>query len=468
MAGLRESLRSVANGRLIARPPAPVHCERALQRISKLIAGSLQRPPSADLRQATYAHLDRIAAHGGQGMGGLSTAELRTAPWVMFEPFGENTNALALAYRDGVLPAYLREVFRRGKASAVAALIHCFLLFYPQSLPLFHQLREVIPAQLMPRVSGGRIARWQGCIDHCGLFAADAPTQLAARLAHAGEAPDRVLDGCCLGGELAMGKLVREAFSRLLAETSTQLRSGNADMTTLERLLTLSRRPDDARRFRFERDRFDLVNGLLLPFADGVPGPAAAKPIKAFMLDMLGDPRLTGAALWNGADRRAKQVMLGWMVAQTLEDFFRLLEYAAKSDATARRHWAARKTFWMRYLNAGVIADAWVALGPLARTEAREFLSRSSQSYAVLKTGGGVKKNHSAIVLRIGNLVITEWSHSGSFRAWMSDAPPCPKLYKQSYSRGELVSDPAYEVAHHSSWQSRIANLIYDETGIRS
>ncbi|WP_295883935.1 EH signature domain-containing protein [uncultured Thiohalocapsa sp.] len=426
----------------------------------------MQRPPSPDLRQATYAHLDRIAANGGQGMSGLSSAELRTAPWVIFEPFGEDAGAIALAARDGVLPAYLRELFRRGKASAVAALIHCFLLFYPQRLPLFEQLREVIPAQLLPRVSGGRIARWRGCADQCGLFAADAPIQLAARLAQAEEAPDLVLERCCLAGQLTTGEFAREAFSRFLAATSSQLRTASASTNLLERLLSLSRRPDDARRFRFERDRFALVNGLLLPFAEGSPGPAVAEPIKAFMLDMLGDPRLTGT--WNGADPRARQVMLGWMVTQTLEDFFRLLEYAANSDATARRHWAARKTFWSRYLRAGVIADAWVALGPVARIEARDMLSGSGQTYAVLKPGYNVQKNHSAIVMRIGNLVITEWSHSGSFRAWRSDAPACPRLYQDTYTRRELVTNPVHELAHYSGWQSRVADLIYDETGIRS
>lgn len=439
-----------------------------MQEIGKLIDGSMQRPPAADRLQATYARLDRIAENRGRGMAGLSTAELRTAPWVMFEPFGDNAGAVALAYRDGLLPAYLREVFSRGKASAVAALIHCFLLFYPQRLPVFEQLRDVISAQLIPRVPGGRVARWRGCIDQCGLFAADAPARLAARLGNAAEAPDLVLDGCCLGGQLATGGLVREAFSQLIAATSAQLRGDNASTTSLERLLSLSRRPDEVRKFRFEPDRFELVDGLLLPFVEGSPGPAAVEPIKAFLLDMLGDPRLTGASRWNGADPRARQVMLGWMVTQTLEDFFRLLEYAAKNDATAHRHWAARKTFWTRYLKAGVIGDAWVALGPLARFEAKAMLSGSGQSYALLKPGYNVQKNHSAIVMRIGNLVITEWSHSGKFRAWRSDAPKCPKLYEQAYARSELVTDPADEVAHYSGWQSRVADLIYDETGIRS
>ncbi|NBC13318.1 MAG: hypothetical protein GVY09_08230 [Gammaproteobacteria bacterium] len=234
----------------------------------------------------------------------------------------------------------------------------------------------------------------------------------------------------------------------------------------LERLLAWSRAADDPRALRFKGERTPLADGLLLPFTDGNPGPSVAAPIKAFLLDILGDPRLTGKQRWSGVDPRARQVMLGWLVTETLEDFFRLLEYAAQSDAIARRHWNARKTFWSRYLEAGAIADAWVALGPLARIEARGMLSGSGDTYAVLKPGYNVQKNHSAIILRIGQLMITEWSHSGSFRAWRQDASGCPKLYQSDYTRSKLVQTAEHTIAHHSGWQARVADLIYDQTGI--
>lgn len=468
MAGLREVLQQNQHGRgaSIRPPTSPVHCERAEKDLKDIIGSQIPRPPEKDLLRATYERLEGIAAAGGKGMDGLSTSELRQAPWVLFEPFGAETDAAPLAVRNGFLAGYLREVYTRGQASAIVALVYCFLLFYPRALPAFDQLREFILSRLLPRDSGPRIARWRTCSDECGLLAADAPLQLAARLANTEHAPNAVLEECCLRGLLATGGLVREAYSQFVAAVSQQLRQGSATPATVERLLSVSRASDEPRGLRFKTQRVTLVDGLLLPFAEGNPGPAVAEPIKAFLLELLGDPRLTRRQRWSGVDTGARQVMLGWLVTDTLEDFFRLLEYAAQGDVTASRHWRARKDFWSRYLRAGSIADAWVALGPLARAEAHDMLSSLETSYASLNTGYNVQQNHSAIIMRIGGLTITEWSHSGKFRAWRSDAQRCPKLYKSAYSRSDLVQDAEFEIAHYSGWQSRIADLIYDQTGV--
>ena len=94
------------------------------------------------------------------------------------------------------------------------------------------------------------------------------------------------------------------------------------------------------------------------------------------------------------------------------------------------------------------------------------MLSNSEAGYASLNTGYNVQQNHSAIIMRIGGLTITEWSHSGKFRAWRSDARRFPKFYKSAYSRSDLVQDAEFEIAHYSGWQSRIADLIYYQTGV--
>jgi hypothetical protein len=183
------------------------------------------------------------------------------------------------------------------------------------------------------------------------------------------------------------------------------------------------------------------------------------------LLDTLGDPRLTGAQRWHGVDVRARAVMLRWLVTATLEDFFRLLEYAAKHDETAARHWKARKTFWSRYLHAGHIHDAWVALGPLTEIEARGFLSDESRTYAKL-VGSGVKPNHSVIIMRLGSLTITEWSHVGKFRAWYSDNKNPPALHQRRYSRSRLIAHADKELSHFSGWQWKVADVIYQQTGL--
>lgn len=468
MAGLREVLHRNQHrrGASVQPPTPPVHCERAEKDLKDMIGSQMPRPLEKDRLRATYERLEGIAAAGGKGMDGLSSSELRRAPWVLFEPFADEPNAAPLAAQNRFLASYLREVYTRRQASAIVALVYCFLLFYPRALPAFDQLREFILSRLLPRAEGPGIARWRACSDECGLLAADGPLRLAARLANTEQAPNAVLEDCCLRGLLATGGLVRVAYGEFVAAVSQQLRQGSATPADVERLLDLSRASDDPQALRFKTQRIMLVDGLLLPFAEGNPGQAVAEPIKTFLLELFSDPRLTGRQRWSGVDPRARQVMLGWLVTDTLEDFFRLLEYAAQGDATARRHWRARKAFWSRYLRAGVIADAWVALGPLARAEAHDMLSSSETGYASLKPGYNVKKNHSAIIMRIGQLTITEWSHSGSFRAWLPDAKRCPELYKSVYSRSDLVENATFERTHQGGWQSRFADLIDDQTGV--
>lgn len=467
MPGLREMLLQdqPAMRASIRPPPAPIHCERMANELRERIGSQMPRPPDRDLLRAVYTRLERIAAAGGRGMAELSSADLRKAPWVLFQPFGDQPGAAPLAARRGFLASYLTELQSRGQASALATLIYCFVLFYPHALAGFNQLREFIVSHLKLGATSLRIQRWQVCGDKCGLFAADAPLRLAGQLAYSDQSPEAVLDDCRLRGLLATGGLVLAAYRELVVAVRQQLGQNSVPSATVERLLSLSRANDDPQSLRFKTERVALIDGLLLPFAEGQPNPALAERIKDSLLDLFGDPRLTGRQRWNGVDPRARQVMLGWLVTETLEDFFRLLEYAAQSDPIARRHWQARKILWTRYLNAGTISDAWVALGPLARFQARGMLSGSDASYAKLS---GVQNNQSAIIMRIGELLITEWSHSGSFRAWPPNARTRPKLYKSDYSRAELVqgAEPKNVIEHRGDWQTRVKDLIYHQTGI--
>ena len=73
--------------------------------------------------------------------------------------------------------------------------------------------------------------------------------------------------------------------------------------------------------------------------------------------------------------------------------------------------------------------------------------------------------------MRIGDLVITEWNFSGKYRVWQADKDTAPKFYRPRYSKGDLIRNPDFEKTHHGaekgSWQSGLASLIADWTGVR-
>ena len=179
--------------------------------------------------------------------------------------------------------------------------------------------------------------------------------------------------------------------------------------------------------------RNDFVEGLLLSYQSAPPKKHLKDRIKKVILKHYGDPRISKAR-WVGVSEEAVGVMKAWMVENTMHDFFNLLSHVAKTDSTADNHWQYRKRFWNAYLKKGVIQEAWVALGPRANQEARSFLS-SGSSFATLSGGA---QNHSSLIMVIGGVLITEWSHSGKYRLWERNLSG-PTLYKRAYRRSELV-----------------------------
>lgn len=443
------------------RPPeklAEVHAD-----LKQWLAQISMREPDTQRKERAYLALKEVADNQGRGIESLSIANLKNGAWVLFEP-GQN-GAEPLATNKDLVLAYFKEVITRDRVSVTSALISAFLMVYPAQFTFFHGVRRTIASHVLPRANSPRIERWRNCIEHCDLLDERAPQRLANRLAAADIGPSGVLERCCLYGLLANSELVKQAYKVWIGQVSDDLRAERQVNAWLVRFLVFARSPHDQTKLRYESLRSSLANGLLLPFAEAGPRPDTTAQVKNFLLDTLGDPRLTGAKRWHGVDERARAVMLRWLVKSTLEDFFRLLEYAAKHDETAARHWKDRKIFWSRYLDKGHIHDAWVALGPTTEIEARRFLSTESRVYAELR-GSGVLPNHSAIIMRIGSLTITEWSHSGKFRAWYPNNRYQPKPHKTRYERPQLVNDSYKEIIHHGRWQQRISDLIYQQTGI--
>jgi hypothetical protein len=70
----------------------------------------------------------------------------------------------------------------------------------------------------------------------------------------------------------------------------------------------------------------------------------------------------------------------------------------------------------------------------------------------------------------IGDLLITEWSHSGKYRVW-DNREKGPLLYKNAYTRERLINYCDYDGSHFGSsngaWQSNLSSLINNLTGLQ-
>ncbi|HZG46799.1 MAG TPA: EH signature domain-containing protein [Allosphingosinicella sp.] len=221
-----------------------------------------------------------------------------------------------------------------------------------------------------------------------------------------------------------------------------------------------------------------LIYALLSPWRDGNPSDAHRARISRLLSVRAGDPRLDRSR-WDNIHTRLEREGLSdvadilaiyrrWVVQAAVRQFF---EIVAKSTNDPIQ-WAQRTQFWLAYLDAGAIEDAWFAFGPRAEASARNLHQRdASLKYGKISTGGGAEGSHSSLILSMGDLRIAEWSHNGACRFWSNSDQRAPQQYQKQYDSGRLKAMSGGQgfthISHTSNWQGRFARHIYSRTSIQ-
>jgi len=471
MTDLRDALSGWRDPFARLPPLAPTRTERAAKLIFQRFSDIGPKVPSQVDLEETYWTLGLVANEELDWMD-IGRRDIRRTPWVFFESW--NGEEPLLNHPDFV-GSYLRHLGQAADGSAVMNLCQAFFRYYPRTSPLFGALRESI-GKLLKQCRRPRCERLATCVQKYGLLNLDAPERVW-RMIEDSELPiTKCLEEAALVGPLARLGLVEVVFEKACASARTALRRRGAwSAQHLNRFFDLATEEGAVSSLRFpgSAHRVGLIENLVLPLASPNSGTDLRDSVKAFILRCCGDPRLDRSQ-WQGVSSDAISIFYGWLVKDTLEDFFRLLEYAARSDTTASRHWKYRKAFWTAYLRAGVIQDAWVVLSPVLDREAKRLLRGNESAYGRLHRGSGVLPNHAVLVLRIGELVITEWSHTGKYRTWREgnrSADQIPAFYQSEYRRQDLTFQPDSEGVHfgaeRGSWQEKLSTYIRRRTGIR-
>ncbi|RIJ22071.1 hypothetical protein D1224_10890 [Henriciella barbarensis] len=223
-----------------------------------------------------------------------------------------------------------------------------------------------------------------------------------------------------------------------------------------------------------------LAFALLRPWLNQNPGDDHRKHVTNFLVESVGDPRIA-VTRWANlerviADKEGPEaayslvsVLRRWLTDAAMRTFFR----AIASTTERRDQWDERERFWLGYLEAGHISDAWFALGPRAKEDIRKIIAASGErvDFATLNTGGGSDASHSSLLMKLGDLVIAEWSHNGACRFWGSEHPQAPKFFGKTYETRRLkaMADGGsfFHISHMSNWQARFAGQIYRATNLR-
>lgn len=406
------------------------------------------------------------------GYRSVTSGELRKLPYAYWlppeAPLHETDAPLVQRYWSEALPEAMDSGPRRGKRW-LGPLFFTYCEAFDPADEWFHEFAQRLLTTIS-RSQGGLGDRLKDLHQDVGFFnPAWVPTRLAQALLRQPGRFEDVLQSFLLwprSVDTPLGVAVFDAALRL----------GEAE---LSQAVVVFRVIDWARRLGAPvsktSHRVTFADALLRPWLRRKVPDAVKSALVEFFVRVYGDPRMEGTRQyqWAGVSPEAISVLMTWLAGDTLRGFMRVLE------RTADDIWRHRQKFWMAYYNAGHIQEAWLALGTKAAWFAKK-LQADDHGLGYGHMESGATSDQSVLLLKIGHLVFTEWSHNGSLRAYRDDSEEAPLLYRQSYHGYDLRSAASMdfhaglnrnpELRHINSaggsWQRKARDFIRLHTGL--
>lgn len=443
------------SGRLKVRPVEPTALQKLVTNMPGVAGSRLNPEQTGALQQRLHE------AAAANAVDALRSRDLREACKVFLHapaPLIDNTETTE---------AILRRVQAKEQRSALLALVAAYIDGFREDEQFAAFAGRV--RQLVGRWTGRPIAPWPELHKSVGLFdPTKAPANIAAAVLGGQQPPTQVLARLGLDTTIRQrGGLAEAAF--IAATRVVAAKRGQSVIPLQERIIEWVRDSDG--RLVFARAFPDAVAALLLPWADADP----PDDHRARLIDVLqalggGDPR-TKPGAWRAVREQAAQayaVLMRWLTRASVFQFFDIVDRSLARDPAGRTMWAYRRRFWTSYLlgedGAPTIEEAWVAFGDegawLARQAARENNEAGLAAFGTQEDRSGT---HAALIMRIGDWTIVDWSHNAKCNFWRKGATGAPHLYQSRYPTGALYSAPR-KYPHSSpstyTWQKTFAEII--------
>lgn len=474
MTHLRDAVATIGAARLLRGPARLPHPQATEQLVRMLgVPEARQPPPPKQLLDDLRRRL--LGLYGGPLLHVAERRDLRDAPWLLWN----GTPRLA------TVPRLMEAVHDQADSHlrTLRNLIEAWIAAFDPGDPSFTASGQRIGSILL-RGSDRRLDLWRDAHQRIAMFDAVAgPGKLALWLLSGPEPLPEALTAVGLDDPIRGGGGYAKAVQEKLHKaTQVALRGQWADQA-LERALMFLEGDNG---LRFPELRSVMARELTSPWRrsdHGLEPPETARSaICDFLVKHLKDPR-TNPGNWQAAGEETTSLVRRWLVRASLDMFFGLIAQFALDE-----HWQWREAFWKACMNRcherGVPFDAWVALGPRVRDQARA--SRELRGAFGRITGTGVQGNHSVLVMKVGPITLCEWSHVGALRAWPNEWRNTPALYQSEYERSELSGkcldfppNPTYRskgaggdkgLYHFHSpksyWQGSAAELLARRAGI--
>lgn len=447
---------------------------RARRRLEKLIEGREAVAPGALDLEALYFRVRR-ALGASDPLVALARRDRWRAPWVFFYlPRDAPPRTMRLGARIAFVRRYTQWMRDRRRPRPILALLHEFLREYPTELRTF----EVIRTTLVDLVDSGTRPSMRRAREQCRefhLLERDGDIRFARRVVvGAGAGGDQSVQEMLVSAGLDTG-LAHAGFLRSGLQGLLEVLAGSRPAATHfvpSRIARLIELLESEGRLRFDGLRSRIAAGFLRPFVREQPPRRARKPIERFLLRHYGHPHMpSGRVKWNRISEDLRGVFLRWLAERALEAFFSVMR-----DTALEHHWRYRDRFWRAYFDAGLVAEAWFALGAKAARKLERLPDEEAGARGSLHGAGS---DQSVLLMRLRGMpgfTVAEWSHSGACRTWLDGNASAPRLYREQYSRHDarrghgLMRGSDFHVSHYGSengrWQDRLAEWMEDHTGV--
>ena len=183
----------------------------------------------------------------------------------------------------------------------------------------------------------------------------------------------------------------------------------------------------------------DYYEAILSPFGSNVPSSDVQKVLMSALVTQFGNPRLGDWPGLRGNDGELRRdacvaTIKRWLSIEYLELFIGIIERTAED-----RQFRPRKAFWLKYFEKGVISDLTLVLASDANGYALKI--RGQTDNAEYMQWANLKRalpNQSVLLMRLGDLIIAEWSHSGAMQFWKADNKTAPEFHQREYFSSAL------------------------------
>lgn len=201
----------------------------------------------------------------------------------------------------------------------------------------------------------------------------------------------------------------------------------------------------------------EAIGALLSPWLNKAPSNDTERYLTERLISLYGDPRIRSENLaWARVPANLRAIIDRWLTGENIRFFLDVVSAVEESHM-----WAPRRKFWLGLHDQKRIDAAWVAFSK----EGVEFARRKGADNRFLRFGrqeaGGSRTNTSLLILKIGNKIVVEGSHSYKVHVFKDDHPKAPRLYEGRYDCEHIRLLPgSWSVAHNGDWQGRVLEHI--------